>query len=218
MKRQRTTRNSSYLPDDCWESICTFLVDGDYYNHHYLEPLSLTSKYFLSITNRLRSSFTISDPTLLFIPILFHRFPNLTSLHITSFEGDLNALLCQISKFPFKLKSLKLSDCSTFPTEGLRALSRKITTLISLTCSNIADLSNNHCVLISDCFPLLEELHLQHNATYSTRIQVGVETKLIALPKLRKIILSDHAFYNINNNSLLLHLCKNCEFLEEVVM
>ncbi|MCI17019.1 F-box/LRR-repeat protein, partial [Trifolium medium] len=40
----------------------------------------------------------------------------------------------------------------------------------------------------------------------------------IALPKLRKINLSGHAFYNINNSSLLLHLCKNCEFLQEVVM
>jgi F-box/leucine-rich repeat protein 2/20 len=41
---------------------------------------------------------------------------------------------------------------------------------------------------------------------------------LIALPKLRKIDLSGSGLDNINVDSLLLHLCKNCEFLEEVVM
>ncbi|GAU35720.1 hypothetical protein TSUD_258950 [Trifolium subterraneum] len=212
-----TAAASLHLPDDCWESICTFLVHGDNDSHHYIEPLSLASKQFLSIANCLRSSFTISDPTLLFIPTLFYRFPNLTSLHITSFHGDLNSLLCQISEFPFKLKSLKLSDKFQFPAKGLQDLSKKITTLTSLTCINISSFCDNHCVLISDCFPLLEELHLQPQTITSRRIRIGVEAMLIALPKLRKINLSG-GFERINDDSLLFHLCKNCEFLEDVAM
>jgi hypothetical protein len=168
MKRMRTTRNSLksayscssscsqpqqqlsetklmaastfHLPDECWESICTFLIDDDDDNHRYLKPLSLVSKQFLSITNRLRSSFTICTPTLLYIQTLCHRFPNLTSIHITNIQGDLNDLLCQISKFPFNLKSLKLSNINKFPAKGLQVLSKKITTLTSLTCSKF-----QHC-------------------------------------------------------------------------
>jgi F-box/leucine-rich repeat protein 2/20 len=41
---------------------------------------------------------------------------------------------------------------------------------------------------------------------------------MFALPKLRKINLSGSGLVNINVNLWLLHLCKNCEFLEEVVM
>ncbi|GAU35722.1 hypothetical protein TSUD_258970 [Trifolium subterraneum] len=234
MKRQKTTRNSFkssssqttktitakeefHLPDDCWESIFNFLIDGDDDNNRrYLESFSLASKDFLSITNRLRSSFTIIDPTFstLLIPILFHRFPNLTSLHITSyFQYDLNTLLCHISQFPFKLKSLKLPDRSKFPAKGLRVLSKKIKTLTSLT---IAVSHCNHFVLISDCFPFLEELHLQNSNTLSFN-NFGFKAMLIALPKLRKINLSG-GFYDVNGDSLFLHLCENCEFLEDIVM
>ncbi|GAU16180.1 hypothetical protein TSUD_298100 [Trifolium subterraneum] len=227
MKRERTTTNFFaslsetettpasylYLPDECWESVFKFLID-DNDNHRYLEPLSLASKQFLSITNRLRSSITICGPTLPFIPTLFHRFPNLSSLHFKRFKGDLNSLLSQISSFPFNLKSLKLSNQSEFPVKGLRALSKNITTLTSLTCSNIDSLSNNHFVLISECFPFLEELHLQHNPI---SYEVGVTAMLTALPKLRKINLCGYGYYEMND-SLFLHLCKNCEFLEDIVM
>jgi F-box/leucine-rich repeat protein 2/20 len=208
MKRKRittttTTTNSSsqlsettstvaassefYLPDECWELICTFLADG---NHRYTEYLSLACKRFLSITNRLRDSFTISDSTLPFIPTLFHRFPNLESLHITSFQGDLNALLRQISKFPLEdLESLELSNLSKFPSEGLRAFSKKITTLTSFACSNIGLFRNKDFFLISNCFPFLEELHLhlQHDNLSSQFIGIWLKAMFTVLPELRKI-------------------------------
>jgi hypothetical protein len=76
--------------------------------------------------------------TMWLIPILFHRFPNITSHHLTTFHGDRNNLLCQISKFPFNLKSLKLSNQTQFPAKGLRALSKKITTLTSFTYSSFS--------------------------------------------------------------------------------
>jgi F-box/leucine-rich repeat protein 2/20 len=46
-------------------------------------------------------------------------------------------------------------------------------------------------------------------------IEVGVKAMLTALPKLRKVNLS--GFFPVND-LLLLHLCKNCEFLEDIVM
>lgn len=135
------------LPDECWESIFKFLIITTTYNdnkHSYLESLSLVSKQFLSITNSLRFSLTICHPTLPSLPRLFNRFPNLTSLDLTRFtrcfsqKSDLDALLCQISTFPLNnIKSINLSNQSTIPSNGLRALSEKCTSLTSLTCSNI---------------------------------------------------------------------------------
>ncbi|RHN71563.1 putative leucine-rich repeat domain, L domain-containing protein [Medicago truncatula] len=46
-------------------------------------------------------------------------------------------------------------------------------------------------------------------------MNVWVKTMAMVLPKLRKVNLS--GYYNIDDSSLL-HLCKNCEFLEEVMM
>jgi len=49
-----------YLPDECWESIFKFLInDCEYENHHRLKTLSVVSKQFLSITNRLLLSLAI---------------------------------------------------------------------------------------------------------------------------------------------------------------
>ena len=68
--------------------------------------------------------------------------------------------------------------------------------------------------MIAQSFPFLEELDLSN----PKRIDVtedGVKAMLKMLPMLRKVNLSDHYYIN---DSLLFHLCKNCEFLEEVVM
>ncbi|GAU49385.1 hypothetical protein TSUD_177340 [Trifolium subterraneum] len=211
------TTGALHLPDECWESICTFLIDDDN-NRRYLKSLSLVSKKFLSITNHHRSSLTFCTPMLLYTQTLCHRFPNLTSIHITGILGDLNDLLCQISKFPFNLKSLKLSNINKFPTKGLQVLSKKITTLTSLTCFNIASLNAKHFVLISNCFPLLEEFHLWQNSSFHN-FQHGLMAMLMALPKFRKINLScNYGYYYSINDWFLLNLCKNCEFLEEILM
>jgi len=211
------------LPDECWESIFKFLINtatDDDNNHGYLESLSLISKQFLSITNHLRFSLTICHPTLPSLPRLFHRFPNLTSLNLTRFtrcfsqKSDLDALLCQISTFPLNhIKSINLSNQPTIPANGLRALSEKCTSLTSLTCSNIDYISIPDIVLISDCFPLLEELDL----SYPENVDLIVNPLFFELPerKLRKVNLSGHYYIK---DSFLLKMCKSCEFLEEIVM
>ncbi|PNX98904.1 F-box/LRR-repeat protein [Trifolium pratense] len=216
----KTTATANfYLPEECWESVFTFLND----DKRCLECISMVSKQFLAIINCLVFSFQICDQTLPFIPRLFQRFPNLTSLDLTLFskDGDIDELLYQISTFPLNLKTLKLSNQFTIPAYGLRALSKKITTLNSLTCSNIVSLDNDDLVRISDCFPFLEELDISSTSVETKlveidNIDVGLETMLTSLPKLRKVNIGGH--YNIDYDSLLLHLCKSCEFLEEVVI
>jgi len=109
MKRQRTNSlksssqqlNSSSdldLPDDC-----------------YLKSLSVVSKHFLSITNHYKFSLTILYPTLLVLPRLLQRFTKLTSLNLSSYYGDLDALLTQISRYPLKLTLLISPTNSLFP-------------------------------------------------------------------------------------------------------
>jgi len=202
------------LPDDCWEQVFKiFLKDGG--DRRYLESLSLSSKQFLSITNRLRFSLSIWKPTLPFLYSLLHRFPYLTSIDLTRFSGDLDALLSQISCFPLKLTSLNLSNQPIIPTKGLQGFSQKITTLTSLTCSNIAHLHTNDFFLIADCFPLLEELDLSFPIYIDSYDDFEINALSLALPKLRKVNLSGS--YYINDSSLY-HLCKNCEILEEVAV
>ncbi|KAK7349115.1 hypothetical protein VNO77_06218 [Canavalia gladiata] len=208
------------LPDECWELVLRFLMMDHY---RYLESLSLVSKQFLSLTNRLRFSLTITinHPTL---SLLFLRFPFLTSLQLTRFRGDLDALLCQISHSAFPLKSLNVSHNSTIPSNGFRALAKKIKSLNSLTCSHMGSLRNADIILIGECFPLLEELDLSFpkDADYNNSnsfngplSDCGVKAMSLALPKLRRVNLSGNFFLN---DLSLLSLFKNCEFLEGVAI
>jgi F-box/leucine-rich repeat protein 2/20 len=222
---------SSYLPDECWESIFTFINDDDndcnnnrYWNtlstrkFLYWNSLSLVSKQFLSITNRLIFSLTVLNERRC---CLFKRFTNLNSLILRGYNDlDLDKLLCQISHFPLKLTSLHISYQSTIPANGLRSFSQKITTLTSLTCSDICSLNSlntSDLFLIAECFPLLEQLDLSFPScctNYSSYVD-GVETLSLALIKLRKVNLS--GLFPINNQSLF-HLFNNCKYLEEVIM
>ncbi|XP_045830681.1 F-box/LRR-repeat protein 3-like [Trifolium pratense] len=209
------TREELYLPDDCWESILKIFLNDCDNNRCFLPSLSVVSKQFLSVTDSCKLSLTISDQTLPLLPRLFQRFTKLTSLDLTGITGDQDALLTQISCFPLQVKSLSVSsnDQWTIPANGLRIFSQKITTLTSLVCSNIFLISKSDLYLVADSFPLLEELELAIKVdSYDDSEMCGIT---LALPKLRKVNLSGS--YHIYDSSLL-HLCKNCEFLEEVVM
>ncbi|KAK7255170.1 hypothetical protein RIF29_28574 [Crotalaria pallida] len=152
------------LPNECWELVFTFLSQDHHHldvdHHRYLEPLSLVSKYFLSITNNLRSSLVISDRTLPHLACLFARFPMLRSLRIRHFTGDLDALLCQISLSSLSLESLSISSRRTIPAIGFRALGKNMKTLKSLSCTHVACLKTGDLLLISECFPFLQELKI----------------------------------------------------------
>ncbi|CAK8574582.1 unnamed protein product [Lathyrus sativus] len=216
-----------YLPDDCWECVFKFLNNHeDDKCNRYLNSLSLVSKQFLSITNRLRFSAAVGSKILPFIHLLFQRFPNITSLKLNrsfyrdpnSFKGsDRNAFLHQISSFSLKLKSLDLSGQNIIPADGLRAFSQNVRTLTSLNCSLMNSIRSSDMLLIADCFPLLEELNLGRIAIFNSEDNFidGINTLSLALSKLGKIDLSGHRYMT---DECLFHLFYNCKFLQEAII
>jgi hypothetical protein len=166
-----------------------------------LEQLSVVSKQFLSITSSLQFSITITDQAIPFLPRLFQRFPNLTSLIITisskqqkeEGDDDFNALLTEISAFPLSnIKSLYLSNLNTkIPIDGLRALSKKMKNLTSLTCSKILSIHRNDLFAVAHCFSLLEELNLSFPIiSRKCTLVLLNDHQVLALPQLQKINLS----------------------------
>ncbi|PNX99551.1 F-box/LRR protein, partial [Trifolium pratense] len=148
------------------------------------------------------------------------RFTNLTSLNLTRFLDDHNKLLCQISCFPLNITSLNLSNkftkftISTIPSDGLLTFSKKITTLTSLTYSDIYSIDYTDFVFIANCFPLLEELHLSSLSHYYCISKVE-EPPSLTLFNLRKVRLERQLYIN---DQLLFYLFKNCKHLEEAII
>ncbi|KEH25281.1 putative F-box domain, leucine-rich repeat domain, L domain-containing protein [Medicago truncatula] len=146
----------SDLPDECWECIFKFIAKDD------LNSLSLVSKQFFSIIDRLRFSIFVKNGTLPFLGRLLERFTNLKSLSLSSLNDnhDLNNLLCTISCFPLTKLTSGVGSFP-FPSNGLRVFSQKITTLTSFNCSHCF-LRNSDLSLIAECFPLLEKLNISN--------------------------------------------------------
>jgi F-box/leucine-rich repeat protein 2/20 len=215
--RRLVTDFHFYLPDECWESIFKFIIneeDDNYNRVYYLNSLSIVSKQFLSITDRLRFSLTFYCSN---IPTrLFQRFTNLISLNLAGFSGNINTLLEEISRFPLNLRSLDISQ-QPITVNGLRAFSQNITTLTSLTCSFTKSIGTV-LFLIADCFPLLEELDLRYPIIESKNYESllnGVKALSSKLFKLRKVNLTSHKYIN---DELLFHLFKKWKFLEEAII
>ncbi|KAF7154514.1 hypothetical protein RHSIM_Rhsim01G0029800 [Rhododendron simsii] len=60
-----------YFPDDCWELIFQKLREDD---ERDLDSISLVSKRFLSISNRMKLSLNVNDETIPLLPNLLQRF------------------------------------------------------------------------------------------------------------------------------------------------
>jgi F-box/leucine-rich repeat protein 2/20 len=116
-----------------------------------------------------------------------------------------------------QLTSLNLSFQPTIPADGLQTFSQNITTLTSLTCSDIKSINGTDLFLIADCFPLLEKLDLRHPKVFENyEIFInGIEAFCSALFKLRKVNLTCHHYIN---DQLLFDLFKNLKFLEEIII
>ncbi|KAK2431232.1 F-box/LRR-repeat protein [Trifolium repens] len=227
------------LPSDCWELVISKLlneidIDNVEERKYYLETLSLVSKQLLSITNTFVYSFKLINPSSsLTISRIFNRFPNLTSLDLsTNYRGraDLNALISRIPPRSFsRLKSLNLSNNPIIPTLGLRSIILKnnnTSSLTSLICSNIASLIFTDITFIADSFPFLQHLdisfpggregisdhhHPQEDKDYNNALNLLAQK----LSQLRSIHLSANFYVK---DSWFLQLCINCEFLQEVVI
>jgi len=188
--RSKRMAANFYLPDNCWRSVFTFLIkndEEDNENSQTFKHLSLVSKQFLSITNSLRFTLTMYDGTLFFLPRLFQRLTNLTSLDFCCYGFEIDVILHQISHFPLNLKTLIIEFQQTFPTKGLRAFSQNITTLTSLTCSRFDSLDYCDLCLIADCFPNLQLLDLNHCEEVS---EEGIVYVLMTCLNIRHLNLS----------------------------
>lgn len=219
------TERSMDLPQECWELVFNFL-----HHHRHFESLSLVSTRFLSITDHLRGTLTISSQAVPLLPRLFERFPNVKVIDIREFDGDLNSLLNQISRSGLDLETLGFSNQNHFPLMGLRDLSSSMRNLRKLNCSKIGSLEDIHLFAIGMSFPFLEDLDIsfpQYNSRFnpigSLHLQnfsgvvtdEGIVDLARKVNKLRRIDLSGNHF--ITDKSLQA-LSLNCLLLSEVVV
>ncbi|XP_058730710.1 uncharacterized protein LOC131602578 [Vicia villosa] len=207
----------SHLPEELLECIFKSLNS----HRRTFKSLSVVSKQFLSITNRLRFSVRITDETIPHLPRLFHRFPNLTSLILTIqciTVNEVDALLTLISTFPLDIKSLRLCPKLTnwyipIPANGLIAFSKTMKNLESLTFYGMSHFYKKDLFLIADCFPLLQELNLIHpRCSNKHDFLVDDNDPLLVLPNLRRINLSG----NVIREPFVDFLFHNCKLLQEI--
>ena len=227
-RKKMATREFDSLLDDCWEYVLLKLLnnenDGVDDSNHCLKTPSVVSKQLLSISNRFVYSFTlIYNPSSL--TRIFQRFPNLTSLDLSGFQGvNLNTLFSQIPRsVSLNLTSLNISNHPTFPALGLQTILKKNKSILtSLICSHVGNLKYDDMTFIADSFPFLQDLDISfpkerrignyYNDSYNNALKVLLTQKL---SKLCKVNLSGNIYVN---DSLFFQLCMNCEFLQEVVM
>ncbi|KAJ4718575.1 putative F-box/LRR-repeat protein [Melia azedarach] len=151
------TEKSLDLPQECWELIFNSLDE-----QRHFESLSLVSRRFLSITNYLRFHLKITDPAIPFLPQLFNRFQNVKKIDLLEFQGDLNSILCMISRSGLDLESVNISKQKRFPLIGLRELGTRMKNLKELNCSKIRSLQDSDLVAISETCSFLEVLDISY--------------------------------------------------------
>ncbi|KAL1340377.1 hypothetical protein HN51_026773 [Arachis hypogaea] len=196
------------IPDECWDLVFRFLDDS-----RDLESISMVCKLFLSISSQIQHSLKIFDQTVELIPNLFMRFPKLTVLDLSYFNGNLEGLLHQISQSGLDLDSLNLSHQRKLPIEGLSELSLVMKNLRVLICSNIGSLDDSDLEVMASCFPLLQEVDISF--PLDSRVSdFGISKLSLMLENLQKINLSGN---HLLTDQSLLALCRNCVSLEEVL-
>nr|XP_043615449.1 F-box/LRR-repeat protein 3 [Erigeron canadensis] len=215
--------NYEELPEEIWELIinsCTSTTD----NH---ESLSLTTKRLLSLTNRLRHTFTVIDQTYIIhatISPFFRRFQNLKSLDLSKLsqcylqtaihEITSNATSCS------KLESLDISNHDYIPCiDCLKKFKLRV-----LKCANVVNLRDVDLLRIAKCFPDLEELDIsypRHNmfrTSSSIRdvmvTDLGIRSLACGLKNLIKINLSMNVLLT---DKALFELSAYCKRLQEVM-
>ncbi|KAK1275125.1 hypothetical protein QJS04_geneDACA003761 [Acorus gramineus] len=208
------------LPVEIWHSIIQRFDVDDF------EPISLTCKLFLSITDRLRTTLTISNNAVAVGVLRRCRNINRINVH-RRFRGDLVSLIHDISASGLPIETLDLSDQNLFPSQGLLKMRKTLgKTLKTLICYGIPSLNNEDLVVISEAFPALEELDISkvgfvepHYDFGSFRekgiTDAGIKALASNLARLRKINVS--GFHLISDASLF-SLLSNCASLSEVLV
>ncbi|KAF7154030.1 hypothetical protein RHSIM_Rhsim01G0031300 [Rhododendron simsii] len=218
MKKQEGHGN---FPDDCWELIIQKLREDD---ERDLDSISLVSKRFLLISNRVKLSLKVSDKTLPLLPNLLRRFQNIETLLITAHK-EIDGLLDLISRSGvLNLQAIEFRWCMTEPPrDGFKALAlnRNIKdNLKVLDCFGLVSMQDRDLVLIADLFPWLEELKIQAGK-YCTIGKVvaritddGVDALASKLKQLKEIALEGNACF-ITDRSLI-SLSTKCVKLSKI--
>ncbi|CAN1224094.1 F-box/LRR-repeat protein 20 [Linum perenne] len=213
------------LPQECWELIANSLDQNQNF-----ESFSLVSTQFLSVTDHLRRTLTITSRTAPSLSLLLRRFPNVREIKVREFHGDLNSLLCQISNSSLDLESLDISGQCYFPSEGLSLLANRMRNLKKLNCSRICGLQNSDLFVIGNSFPSVEDLDIsfpQYNSRFNPNGSLdlqsfvafvtdeGITDLSLKLRDLRRINISGNQF--ITDKSLS-SLSFNCFSLREIAL
>ncbi|KAF7154812.1 hypothetical protein RHSIM_Rhsim01G0030400 [Rhododendron simsii] len=173
MKKQ----GHGHFPDDCWELIFQKLREDD---ERDLDSISLVSKRFLSISNRVKLILKVKGDTLPVLQNLLQRFPHIKSIVINTYaQKDTDGLLDKIAEFGvLNLEAIKFDGWTEPPRDGFTALAFNNNvkkTLKVLDCSGLIYIQDNDLVSIGDCFPRLEELRISaHNSTAYVKAAAGI--------------------------------------------
>ncbi|KAK1292018.1 hypothetical protein QJS10_CPB17g00253 [Acorus calamus] len=193
------------LPEEIWDSILQRVDEDDF------ESLSLTCKLFLSITDRLRSTLTVSDRTIAApgggISGILRRFRQVRRIKVDpAFRGDLDLVVREISGSGLAIETLDLSRQRVFPSSSVRTFGEKLRkTLKTLICTNLRSMTDRDLLAISEAFPGLEELDISksHLDTSSAMItDGGIEALASSLAHLRRIDVSGHFITDASLSSL----------------
>ncbi|KAI8570333.1 hypothetical protein RHMOL_Rhmol01G0026400 [Rhododendron molle] len=219
MKKQR----HGYFPDDCWELIFQKLRDDD---ERDLHSVSLVSKQFLSISNRVKLSLNVRDETLPLLLNLLRRFRLIESIVIDTYNHqDIDGVVHQISQSGvLNLQAIKFRCTSVPPRDGFKALASNKNiknNLMVLDCSRLISMQDKDLVLIADLFPQIEELGISvrddmyDDDEVAARItDDGVDALASKLKELKKIVFQGNACF-ITDQSLV-SLSTNCVKLREI--
>ncbi|KAL9238562.1 hypothetical protein vseg_012963 [Gypsophila vaccaria] len=195
------------LPDDCWGPIVSQL------RHHHLESLSMVSKAFLSLTDRLRVSLKVVNSSKEVLSKQLQRFPNLKRIDLSSSRGTLHEALREIGQSQVNLEEINISRKDNPPVSLLNELGLKMTSLKVFRCS-YSYLTDDNLISMADSFTSLEELDVSQQ--YSQAItDKGIIALSKKLKRLQTIDLSSNG--QITDESLIA-LTTNCKLLKKVVL
>ncbi|KAI8570332.1 hypothetical protein RHMOL_Rhmol01G0026300 [Rhododendron molle] len=182
-----------HIPDDCWELIFEKVRQDD---ERDLDSISLVSKRFLSISNRVKHSLKVNDETLSFLSKFFQRFRHIETIVVDTYAcKDIDGLVDLITLSGLlNLQAIKFSWCSTihrrYGFKALVALDKKMkNNLKVLDCSGLVCTQDNDLVLIADLFPRLEELKIRAETNVTARITgEGVDALASKLKDLKEFV------------------------------
>ncbi|KAF9614424.1 hypothetical protein IFM89_018569 [Coptis chinensis] len=218
------------LPTECWELIFTrFNI-----RNIELELLSLVCKRFLLITNLVRFTLSITEPTILFhksISKLFQRFSNLKRINLVDFGGNVDQVIQEIVDSDLTLEALDLSKLrktmeGNWNKLGVK-MSKSLKTLIfSKAKTFVSDMDLSALAL---AFPNLEEVDIScpqrdfeslinegwGPLSSYTITDNGIKVLALNLRNLRKINLSGLRW--VSDKSLGV-LSEKCERLSELIV